>query len=95
MKAKRIFYDKQRLPDGAVIEMLIWQLPKADEERKHGLKYSLFYGKDGNRLIGYDNEKGKGDHRHYGENEESYIFETLEKLVSDFIDDVNELRGEL
>ncbi len=94
MKAKRVFYDKQGLPDGAIIEMVIWQLPKASAERQHGLKYSLFYGKDGKRLIGYDNERGKGDHRHYGDDEESYVFETLEKLISDFINDVNALRGE-
>ena len=52
MKAKRIFYDKAVLPDGAIVEMTIWQLPKPSSERPHGLKYSLFYGRDGLRIVG-------------------------------------------
>lgn len=64
MKAVRIFYDKALLPDGSIVEMVIWQLPSASPERPHGLKYSLFYGFDGQRIVGYDNERGKGDHKH-------------------------------
>ena len=94
MNAIRIFYDKQVLPDGAIVEMIIWQLQKPEAKRVHGLKYRLFYGKDGLRLVGYDNERGKGDHRHYGENEESYEFESVEKLIADFIADVKKSRGE-
>ena len=61
MKAKRVFYDKAVWPAGEVVEMVIWQLPEASPERPHGLKYSLFYGLDGERNVGYDNERGKGD----------------------------------
>jgi hypothetical protein len=39
--------------------------------------YRLAYVRDGRRLIGYDNERGKGDHRHYGEHEEEYRRATL------------------
>ncbi|HYW92125.1 MAG TPA: DUF6516 family protein [Gammaproteobacteria bacterium] len=45
-------------------------------------------------MVGYDNERGKGDHRHYGSREEPYAFETVEKLVADFLRDMDELRGE-
>jgi len=72
--------------------MVLWRLPVADSERPHGLKYSLYYGKDGKRIIGYDNERGKGDHRHYGDNEEAYSFESVEKLVQDFQSDVEKER---
>jgi len=34
--------------------------------------------------VRYDNETGKGDHRHYGRYEEPYPFESLEKLIEDF-----------
>lgn len=64
---------------------------------KHLLKYSLFYGhKDagGVRTVGYDNEKPKGDHRHYGDVEEPYAFTTPEQLVLDFLQDVAKVRGE-
>ena len=43
----------------------------------------------------YDNERGKGDHRHYGEREEPYKFESVEKLIHDFDVDIQEERGKL
>lgn len=91
--ANRIFYDKYVYADGAIREMTIWRLPEKSAERPHGLKYSLFYGFPGSRLIGYDNEKGKGDHRHYENNEESYSFDTVEQLVADFKSDIERIRG--
>ena len=88
MKAKQIFYDKAVLPDNSIVEMIIWQLPKPSPERPHGLKYSLFYGYDGLRIVGYDNERGNGDHKHFGEVESQYRFVSVEKLVADFLIDV-------
>jgi len=88
MKAKRIFYDKAVLPDNSIVEMTIWQLPKPSPERPHGLKYSLFYGRDGLRIVGYDNERGKGVHKHLGEVESRYRFVSVEKLEADFLTDV-------
>lgn len=78
------------LDDGAIIQIRIWRLPRPDEERPHGLKYSLFYGRPGVRIIGYDNESGKGDHRHYRSREERYSFVSLERLIADFEADVRE-----
>ncbi len=97
MKAKRIFYDKALLPEGFILEMVIWQLPEPSEERPHGLKYRLFYGRDGVRQVGYDNERGKGDHKHIGKVEIPYKFTTVEQLVADFLADVeggNHAKGE-
>ena len=94
MKAARIFYDKALLPDGAVVEMTIWQLPRATLERPHGLKYSLFYGLDGERIVGYDNERGKGDHKHSGSNETLCRFVSVEKLVADFLADVERAKND-
>ncbi len=94
MKATRLLYDRTDLPDGGIIEMVIWQVPTPVWGSAHSLKYSLFYGRAGARLIGYDNERGKGDHRHIGEREEPYLFSTVEALVADFIADVARERGE-
>ena len=94
MKAELAYHDKQRLPDGGIVEMKIWRLPIRDRERPHGLKYSLFYGRDGMRLVGYDNELGKGDHRHIGERETAYRFVSVEALIADFLKDVAKARGE-
>jgi hypothetical protein len=94
MKAKEIFAKKERLADGAIVEMVIWQLPQADMERPHGLKYRLYYGKDGKRLVGYDNERGKGDHRHIGDQEFPYVFVSERQLIADFLADIKKMRGE-
>jgi hypothetical protein len=94
MKAKRIFYDKAVLPDGAIVEMTLWQLPRTSPERVHGLKYSLFYGRDGKRIVGYDNERGKGDHKHVGELDYRYKFVSVERLVADFLADVERVKNE-
>lgn len=93
-KAELIYTDKTTLPDGAVVELVIWRLPQVSAERPHGLKYSLFYGRDGRRLVGYDNERGKGDHRHYGDSEEPYAFVDIDRLVADFLADVAAQRGD-
>ena len=79
---------KAILANGAIIQIKVWRLPDAGEERPHGLKYSLFYGRPGQRIISYDNEAGKGDHRHYRGREEPYAFTTLERLIADFERDV-------
>ena len=44
-------------------------------------------------MIGYDNEAGKGDHRHYSDREEAYAFTTFRQMLADFLADVRQLRG--
>ena len=94
MAAKLIFYDKFLYADGAIREMVIWRLPKRDDERPHGLKYSLFYGVPGQSIVRYDNERGKGDHRHYRDRQEPYDFSTVEQMIQDFASDIERHRGE-
>lgn len=94
MKAVLAFHDKQVLPDGAIIEMKIWEVAFPVAGSAHKLKYSLFYGAKGMRFLGYDNERGKGDHRHIGDQQERYVFKTAELLMADFLADVRRLRGE-
>jgi len=53
----------------------------------------LFYGINGERIVGYDNERGKCDHRHVPGRESAYRFVSPEKLVADFLADVNKDRG--
>ena len=90
-----IYHDKVLLPDNAIVEMRIWRLPIRNVERPHGLKYSLFYGENGKRIIGYDNERGKGDHRHYFDEEEAIQFVDIEALVNSFLYDVRKHRSKL
>ena len=80
MSAVKIFHKKQ-LYHGGIIEMVIWRLPSVDSERPHGLKYRLVYVREGKRLVGYDNERGKGDHKHIGEEELVYVFQSVDSCL--------------
>lgn len=94
MKATLLVRERVMFADGAIIEIRIWRLPESVPPSTHGLKYSLFYGRPGERLLAYDNERGKGDHRHHGDHAESYAFQSIERLLADFKADVEALRGE-
>ena len=84
MKAELLFHQRIDYDDGMIVEMVLWRVPNPVPPSRHGLKYSLFYGRPGIRVVGYDNERGKGDHRHFKGAEARYRFTTVEKLVSDF-----------
>ena len=93
MKAELLFHQRIYYDDGAIVEMVLWHVPKPVLPSTHGLKYSLFYGRSGIREVGYDNERGKGDHRHFRDVETAYEFRTVEQLMADFSRDVRRLRG--
>jgi uncharacterized protein DUF6516 len=80
------------LDDGAVVEMVIWKVRQKLPGSHHGFKYRLYFGKDGKRLVGYDNERGKGDHRHVMGHELAYQFTSPDRLIADFLADVEEAR---
>jgi hypothetical protein len=92
--AELIFEDKQVLADGAIIEMRIWRVPLAVPPATHEFKYSLFYGRHGEVVVLFDNERGKGDHRHIGNVETAYRFESPERLIEDFTAAVRAARRE-
>ena len=95
MPRAQLLYDlKRQYDDGHVVQARIWHVPSPVRGSAHNLKYSLFYGHEGQRLVGYDNEAGKGDHRHYGDRQEIYGFTDLEQLVADFMADVAAQRGD-
>ncbi len=92
MKAHQIFRFKDR-QGPIIVEMVIWGLSAATDGRPHALKYRLFCGRSDACLVRYDNESGKGGHRHYGDREEPYHFETVERLLDDFRQDSARLAG--
>ena len=92
MRARQLF--RYRAVQGSVtVEMVIWTLPQPTAERPHGLKYRLYCGRGRACVVRYDNEARKGDHRHLGEREEAYRFDSFDKLIEDFRADCTRLAG--
>lgn len=80
---KIIRYKKER--GGRIIEVVVWHLSEPLPGSNHPYKYRLFYGNaDGSCIVRYDNERGKGDHRHVADKEEPYTFSTLLRLIEEF-----------
>ena len=76
---------KDVTPDGAILEVVIWKVPKPVPPTDHGYKYSAVYVVDGVRMVGFDNERGKGDHCHLDGVEVPYAFTGVDQLIEDFI----------
>jgi hypothetical protein len=96
MKARLVEYIKTPDEAGNTIEIKIWQLPEATEDKPHGYKYSFVYIVGKRRVIGYDNAEGRGDHRHVKGKVEPYSFVSIRKLADDFYSDIERYkRGEL
>jgi len=87
VEGKFVRHIKVREDTGNIIEVKMWQIsPSLD--KPHGYKCSLVYIVKGKRVIGYDNSEGKGDHKHYGDKEETYQFKNLRRLTEDFYKDI-------
>jgi len=76
---------------GGVVEMTVWSVPLPVPPSEHAFKYRLAFVRGGQRLVGYDNERGKGDHKHIGGREYKYRFTDIDTLVGDFLRDVEKL----
>jgi hypothetical protein len=92
MEAKLLFRKREGLSETAFVEMVIWRVPDSVRGSAHGFKYRLALVADGVCVLRYDNEAGKGDHKHVGEREVSYRFTDLAALQADFWKDVLEWR---
>lgn len=91
MKA-RLIYRNKVITEDRISELVIWELPNKTPDRPHGIKYRLYHGdKTGQCIVRYDNESGKGDHKHIADEEMLYKFISVEQLMKDFIFDVTRL----
>lgn len=68
--------------------MVVWRVPEPVPPSSHRFKYRLVFVRGDERIVGYDNERGKGDHRHLQGRELSYVFVGVEALIRDFLADV-------
>ena len=70
----------------------MWRVPAPVRGSAHRFRYRLALVVDGVCVLHYDNEAGKDDHRHVGNKEEKYNFESAEQLLADFWADVEDWR---
>ncbi|HEY4079948.1 MAG TPA: DUF6516 family protein [Burkholderiaceae bacterium] len=68
--------------------LVLWRVPSSVPGSTHEYKYRLAYVVDSVCVVRYDNEVGKGDHRHFGSQEHSYRFSTPDRLMADFQTDI-------
>lgn len=92
MKAVLILDFRDVTPEGDIIQMRVWRVPHSVPPSAHAFKYSLYFGRKGERIVAFDNERGKGDHCHIDSLERPYSFVTIDQLIEDFIAAVEERR---
>ena len=92
MKAELLIRERVVYPDGALVQMVVWRVPRPPPPSRHRFKHSLVYIVSGRRVLGYDDERGKGDHRHVGDREESFAFSSIEELLARFTAEVEAMR---
>lgn len=92
MTAEPIVRAKEIRDDGSVIEIVVWRIPLPLPPCTHPYKYRLYFGAGGHCRVRYENERGKGDHRHVGDRETNYVFVSIEQLLDDFERDIENWR---
>lgn len=93
MKAELLMRERRVLEAG-FIDVVVWRLPQPPSGSAHSLKYRLAYVVDNECVPRYDNEAGKGDHRHVGTEEMPYVFFPVDQLLEDLLADVAEWKGD-
>lgn len=88
MKATELVRTRIVYSENAFAELVLWRVPTAVQGSTHEFKYRLAYVVDGVCILRYDNEIGKGDHRHFGGRESAYAFKSPEQLIADFQRDI-------
>lgn len=74
----------------AIAELKIWKVTKS-KDYPEGLKYSLFcvLKETGDNIIGFDNHRPKGHHKHHYRHEFVYDFKSIDDLIDDFWNEVS------
>jgi hypothetical protein len=92
MKVRLLLRERRVVSEGRFADMIIWQLPGRVPGSAHGFKYRLAFVVDEVCVLSFDNETGKGDHKHVGVEQVSYIFISLAQLVADFWNEIEKWR---
>jgi len=92
MRARLLLRERRIVGEGRFADIVIWQLPDPVSGSGHGFKYRLAFVVDEVCVLRFDNEAGKGDHKHVGAVEVPYAFTSPTQLVTDFWNEVDKWR---
>jgi hypothetical protein len=93
MKAQLLYRERLIIAENRFVEMVVWQLSSSVMGSHHCFKYRLAFVVNGRCVLRYDNEAGKGDHRHHCGKQQPYRFTTPQALLTDFWHDVDTWEG--
>jgi hypothetical protein len=93
MNAELMLNERHIVSEKAFVEMVVWRVQSPVSGSHHGFRYRLALVVEGRCVLRYDNEAGKGDHKHVGEDEIPYVFTTPEALLDDFWNEVDNWRS--
>lgn len=93
MNADLLLRERLWLADELFVDVVIWRVPQPVPGSSHTFKYRLALVSAGVCILRYDNEAGKGDHKHIEDREVPYRFIDPEALLKDFRADVEEWRA--
>ncbi|QCI99171.1 DUF6516 family protein [Agrobacterium larrymoorei] len=91
MRAVLIEKMRKVISETAFFEVVLWHLPEPVPGSEHPFKYRLALVINGECVLRYDNERGKGDHRHIDGQEQPIVFLGLEELFEAFQTDMERI----
>jgi len=94
MKAEQLVNARVVYSSVAFAELVLWRLAKPVEGSTHNFKYRLAFIVDEECVLRYDNERGKGDHKHVRGEQLPYPFSTVDQLIADFQTDIARWKDE-
>ena len=94
-RATLVIDRKVTLEDGSIVQAVVWELPVPLKGSPHRYKYRLYFGRQGECMVRFDNEQGKGDHKHVMGVEVPYNFRDIPTLLKDFRYEIERAGGNL
>lgn len=88
MKAEPLINDRIIFGEEDFAQIVVWKVAKPLVGSAHRYKYRLAYVVRDVCVLRYDNEAGKGDHRHWGDSETPITFVGVDGLLAAFMADI-------